>query len=1171
MSLLLLVTEWPDIGPEDLIDAYVRRVENWELNYTLGGTAQFRCTVIDTRTDKENAYRPANDRYVLVRRLTGDPIFRGRIVQTTDGPLEEPNVGTKYQISCIGESEVFDSRFVTATFGSDPLPIFTSYNSVGGVTTVETLDLHGLSVGDEITFEGVTHATGVTSPVNGDRVVASVLNGYQFTVNVGTQIGDAYGGTVRRKMRLLRILQALENPYLTDYRYSLAPDIALGPLLEVQKFEDATINDIYRHLSKLTGWVHRFLPNRVVEWFEPGQKVSTAVFDKAATLGGTNWTQTRLKQANTVILKYGGTSPAPTVESISGNGVRREWPLVEKPVVNKPITSTSAQISLWVPEGDGGAMVARHVGVYGYDTLFEWLYRESDNTLVQQDNIQGTPIPIKPAGWVAYANLTAQRPGTVRVNDPVLVIAQGPREKIVQAPGIVDRNAALQLAAAELKGFTATPKEAKIVTELGLTWPGNSVEVQLPHIKMTGFFLILGVSIVETEVSLRYTYTCIEGNEYTTTWQERLRGLFGGGSTSSSSSVISGTISGGGGGGGGGGGTVLGTTGKIPVFTSATTVSDSVVTQSPDGNLVSTPAAIEATQGFRSNIFKGVTAGAVDAVFQNAAGQAVFEVPTGTRHAKFYGDVNTARVYADADLTLGAASNSVYPVGNYQTHLGGISRKWLTIHAAELYVEQLVAQETISTIGGSILVAPTTVLEADLPAAATTMVVKHNQMTLSDRVMLKSFGKFEVITINSNATGTGPYIYSVIRNLDGSGANDWFAGDAVVNTGKVGSGFIDIYAQRGTKSALEKGPTLVGNVRTNMGPVDWEPRWALGNLNGIYQYASDTYGFAAGVRTGAWIAVDPVSGVRIMNNNTVFAQITPSGSAFFTGVLTVVGSGSNVATIDLSNVTVIDGGKIQTNSLHANRIISGTITLSQLSFVPVTTGNVVATINASPEGIRISGSRIQIDGTVLFTSGYDPSTKIGAGGAASDINANVTTISGGKITTGTITADKLSVSSLSAITGNIGTITSGSISGATVTGGATTLDSSGLTMTAGSSTSNKIKWTNGGYILSNGNQIIFSNSGSELWWEGNILHHGGGNLGASSIRWANIFTSGADISGELRLVGDLRFTPSGTSSGDTPVVYSEGNGIFYRKTNCVTYSGGISGITVENGLVTGVS
>lgn len=106
------------------------------------------------------------------------------------------------------------------------------------------------------------------------------------------------------------------------------------------------------------------------------------------------------------------------------------------------------------------------------------------------------------------------------------------------------------------------------------------------------------------------------------------------------------------------------------------------------------------------------------------------------------------------------------------------------------------------------------------------------------------------------------------------------------------------------------------------------------------------------------------------------------------------------------DVTKINGGKVYT----------GTIIASALAFTPLIsaggTGAVVATINASAEGIRISAAKIEIDGTVTFASGYDPTTKVAAGGAAADVNANATTISGGKITANSISVDKLTAGTL---------------------------------------------------------------------------------------------------------------------------------------------------------------
>jgi hypothetical protein len=142
----------------------------------------------------------------------------------------------------------------------------------------------------------------------------------------------------------------------------------------------------------------------------------------------------------------------------------------------------------------------------------------------------------------------------------------------------------------------------------------------------------------------------------------------------------------------------------------------------------------------------------------------------------------------------------------------------------------------IATIGGRVLVVPTTQLRADLSSGATSIVVKHNQIASGDRVYMEGDGKVEFMAVTSGASGSGPYTYSVTRNLDGSGANEWYAGDAVANTGTTGDGFIDVYSVSGVLSGA--GPTIVGNVRTGTTDSNIAPRWAVGNLNGLYGYGS---------------------------------------------------------------------------------------------------------------------------------------------------------------------------------------------------------------------------------------------------------------------------------------------------------------------------------------------
>jgi hypothetical protein len=251
-------------------------------------------------------------------------------------------------------------------------------------------------------------------------------------------------------------------------------------------------------------------------------------------------------------------------------------------------------------------------------------------------------------------------------------------------------------------------------------------------------------------------------------------------------------------------------------------------------------------------------------------------------------------------------NGTVAPETNYTGNLGSYLKKWLTIHAAELRVETLVATETMATIGGRINVAPTTQLTSDLAAAGGTISVKHNNLANGDRVRLEANGNVEWMAIMQAPQGSGPYTHNVTRSLDPSGANDWYAGDAVLNTGTTGDGYIDLYSDRSTRSAAHYGPTIVGNVRTGATYSDLEERWAIGNLNGVYGYSADIYGSAFGSPSASWIKVDPTNGLRLGNNTTTKVTIAPNGTATFIG--------------DGGGVTNISGANIQTGTISANKI-----------------------------------------------------------------------------------------------------------------------------------------------------------------------------------------------------------------------------------------------------------
>lgn len=68
--------------------------------------------------------------------------------------------------------------------------------------------------------------------------------------------------------------------------------------------------------------------------------------------------------------------------------------------------------------------------------------------------------------------------------------------------------------------------------------------------------------------------------------------------------------------------------------------------------------------------------------------------------------------------------------------------------------------------------------------------------------------------------------------------------------------------------------------------------------------------------------------------------------------------------------------EFQNASINGAKIIADSITTRQLNFVPATSSNVIATINASTEGITIDADNINISGATTFSSGYDPTTKV---------------------------------------------------------------------------------------------------------------------------------------------------------------------------------------------------
>jgi hypothetical protein len=287
----------------------------------------------------------------------------------------------------------------------------------------------------------------------------------------------------------------------------------------------------------------------------------------------------------------------------------------------------------------------------------------------------------------------------------------------------------------------------------------------------------------------------------------------------------------------------------------------------------------------------------------------------------------TAGTFASGgNIILDPTSGAVLPDTAYGVDLGALNTKYRVVHAAELWVQTLVAADTLSTIGGRIIVAPTTTLieNVDDDSGHTWIKVKQNTLSTGDRIILQSNGKLEFMNVTSSSSVvTGGYEYSVARDQDGSGLNEWFSGDAVVNTGTTGDGFIDQYSFSGVLPGTTVGPTIVGNVRTGTAYNAYAPRWAIGNLNGLYGYSTDTYGAAFGDNSAAWVKIDPTNGVRLGHNATTSVQIDASGNASFAGSVTAPAGyvgGWDIESTSLlaTNVGLYSDGTIATTATDFN-------------------------------------------------------------------------------------------------------------------------------------------------------------------------------------------------------------------------------------------------------------
>lgn len=697
-------------------------------------------------------------------------------------------------------------------------------------------------------------------------------------------------GALTGTITLKAVLEWFQMNYLDDYGFTLDPAQATGPSIAVTGFtwERMYVSDAFRgYVTPASGgWVFRVRPDKVWGFYDPSTVTTSAPFSIGNASAPVRepwrvtWTDSAADYATKIILVCGGTGTREKTETFEVDAQIIADGFYDTDCRSTPLNAPTATIN-GSPATIGGA-----------GSQLIWSYNGGVNGVARVS--AGTYIPT--LGDDIAITYTAQFPFEVvadALETPPIVLTE-------QRDDITDRTTGQAVADGLLSKHYQQPKEITIPTITPGLEPGQVIAIERSDRALAAQNALI------TEVAI----TLLTDD----TWAY-------------SAKAISGVYQGSpldfwrGGGRGTGGGTTVSVTytgGTNPTIgQELSRVNDTNVTLALSGSpatalLAPTTLTLGwtgtlAANRLNSNVVQAVAndinvTGSINtqtlilgwsgqlSVSRGGTGLSTLaagRIPYGSGTSAFQSSSNlsfdgttlsvNALSVSNGSATFAADAN---PATNYTSNLGSLSTKYLTLHAAELWVETLVAQDTIATIGGRVLVGPTTTLTADLAAAATTIQVKHNQITNGDRIYMEANGKVEWMAVTSAASGSaGAYTYSVTRNLDGSGAHDWFAGDAVFNTGTTGDGFIDLYSVDGVLSGA--GPTIVGNVRTGTTFNNIEPRWAVGNLNGIADYVDDVYGAFFGSSSGSNVCIDATNGIRIRNGSTTKIGLDSSGNAFF--------------------------------------------------------------------------------------------------------------------------------------------------------------------------------------------------------------------------------------------------------------------------------------------------
>lgn len=223
------------------------------------------------------------------------------------------------------------------------------------------------------------------------------------------------------------------------------------------------------------------------------------------------------------------------------------------------------------------------------------------------------------------------------------------------------------------------------------------------------------------------------------------------------------------------------------------------------------------------------------------------------------------------------------------------------------------------------------------------------------------------LKVSSVSDQTAFFRYTCVI-MAGTASATYRAGLGVADYGQPGNGFIIQTADQVNAPYLQMATHAAGFTANNSsGTLVVTPQLRLGNLNGSYGYAADTYGFGTGqygAISKSWLTVEQTNGIRIGNNTATLAQWDTSG------VITIgqVTAGQDNIVISAGAISIRNN---TTARIQLNADGSGYLANSLISWD--TAGNLVVSGNATIAGWTVNSAYLAKDtGTNATSAGLAP-------------------------------------------------------------------------------------------------------------------------------------------------------------------------------------------------------